>query len=117
MNSILNTFAILNAVFIITFIITTKYIYKMYNKPQIMAGFGILMGGLFLIYFLLLILISIMAVFEHRYLFLIMGIFLVIPFIVGQKATYEKLDLYSNLQLLSLFASLSLSLIFIKCNY
>lgn len=86
----------------------------MYNKPQLMAGCSILLVSLFLLYFLSIIIICISSLFEHRYSLLLLSLFMFIPFIIGKKATYEKLNLYSNLQIIALLASLSLSLAFIK---
>lgn len=114
MNLILTVFSILNLIFIILFILTTKIIFKMYNKPQLMAGCSILLVSFFILYFILITLISISALFEHRYALLLLSLFIFIPFIIGKKATYEKLNLYSNLQIIALIASLSLSLAFIK---
>lgn len=114
MNLMLTIFAILNLVFIILFILTTKIIFKMYNKPQLMAGCSVMLVVLFLFYFISIIVISLFAIFEQKYAITLLSLFLFIPYMIGKKATYERLGFYSNMQILALVASLSLSLALIK---
>ncbi len=114
MNLILQAFFVINLMFIATFVLGRCFVFKQKNNPNLTALFSIILGLLFVLYFISIISVVGIALFHHKYFAIFLLAFIPMPFIIGQKATYEKLRFYSNLQLAMFFASLLASYIIFK---
>lgn len=117
MNILLSVFAFINLGFILSYMVGQNFIFNKKNSPNVIAMFALLLSGFFILYFALIIAIVLYGLILHEYLTLFISVFLVLPFIIGKKASYSELNTYSNLQLLSLFASLFYSLFLIIKDY
>lgn len=113
MNLALSIFSSINLALIIVFIIATNFINRQ-QQPKLMAWYSILLAVLFLIYFIAILSVVIVSLFTQEYPVLSLILFVVIPFIIGKYASYERLSFYSNIQLLALFLSLFMALYFIN---
>lgn len=114
MNIALSIFSIINLILIVVFMIATSFVCNQKNRPGMLARYSIFLAVLFIIYFISIFSILVFALIEHKYLTLFMSMFLFIPFIIGKYVSYDKLRLYSNIQLFILFLSLFISLSMIK---
>jgi len=114
MNFMLLFFLIMNLLFISMFVIGRCFIFKPKQKPTLKAGFSLLLGFLFLFYFISILGVVGISLLHHKYLAISLLAFIAIPFIIGKKATYEKLHFYSNLQLIMFLVSLLASYVLIK---
>lgn len=113
-NTALIVFLAINIVFIILFLLGKEVIFKIKNNPNLIAGYALLLGVMFILYFLSIFFVVTISFISHKFLPLSLLGFVFLPFIIGKKVTYEKLDFYSNLQLAVFFASSILALIFLK---
>lgn len=114
MNLILMAFLAMNLIFIATFVIAKCFIFKLEQSAKLQAHFSLVLGFLFLFYFISIIGVVGISLLHHKYLPLCLIGFIVIPFVIGQKATYKKIRFYSNLQLAMFFLSLLASFLLIK---
>lgn len=114
MKLILITFLIINIIFIKSFILGRCFVFKQKGKPNLTAIYAVFLGVLFLLYFISIISVVAVSLMHHKYIALVLLAFIAMPFIIGQKATYEKLRFYSNIQLLMLFFSLIATFIILK---
>jgi len=114
LNLALVGFLLVNIVFIVLFVLGKEVVFKFKNNPKLTAGYSVVLGVLFLLYFLAIFGISLMAVLTHKYLPVSLLLSIFATFVIGQKVTYAKLSFYSNLQLLVFLGSLILGLIFLK---
>lgn len=109
MNLILYSFMAINLLFIIAFTLGRWFIFKQKNKPNLIAGYSVFLGMLFLAYFISILLVVGISLLHQKYFSLFLLIFIMMPFILGKKVTYKKLRFYSNLQLALFFVSLLIS--------
>ena len=72
-------------------------------SPKAKAHYGVLMGVVFAAYLILITIISFQAMWVRDWKILPLAAFLFAPFLIGKKASYETLTLWSNVQL-ALFA-------------
>lgn len=107
-------FLTINIVFIILFALGKEIVFKMKNNPNLTAGYALLLGVLFVMYFLAIFAVVIAAILSHKFLPISLLVFVFLPFVIGKKVTYEKLGFYSNLQLAAFFLSMIFGLIFLK---
>lgn len=117
MNTLLSIFAFTNLGFVISYLIGQNFIFNKKNSPNVVASYALLLSLFYIIYFILIIGIVLFGLISREYLTLLLVIFLALPFLIGKKATYKTLNLYSNLQLLSLFSSLFYSILLIIKDY
>lgn len=117
LNILLSVFTFTNLGFIISYMIGQNWIFYKKNSPRLVAAYALLLTIFLIIYFLLIAAIVLYGIIKHQYLTLLLSVFIALPFVLGKKATYETLNLYSNLQLLSLFISLFYALLLIIKNY
>lgn len=117
MNILLSIFAFTNLGFIISYMVGQNFIFNKKNSPNTVAMFALMLSVFFIIYFTLIIAIVLYALVLREYFTLLITVFLILPFLIGKKATYKTLNVYSNVQLLSLFASLFYSLLLIIRDY
>lgn len=117
MNSLLSIFAFTNLGFIVSYMVGQNFIFNKKNSPNVVASYALLLSVFFIIYFILIIGIVLYGLISREYWTLLLGVFLALPFLIGKKATYKTLNAYSNIQLLSLFASLFYSLLLIIKDY
>ncbi len=106
---------ILSNIFLIAgFVIGKLAMYKYENAVKFFAYFSVVMCILFVLYFISVLWFAISNLYfgnmPYAAIFLV---FLFLPFIIGRFASYEKIHLYTNIQILSLIVSLLLALSFI----
>lgn len=116
-NKLLSIFAFLNLGFILTYIIGQNFIFNKKINPNVVASYALFLSGFFVSYFILIVAILLFGLITKEYLTLLFGIFLALPFLIGKRATFKTLNVYSNIQLLSLFGSLFYSLLLIVKDY
>ena len=106
---------ILSNIFLIAgFIIGKLALYKYENAVKFFAYFSVVICVLFVLYFISILWFSISNLYFGNVVYAaIFPVFLFLPFIIGHFASYEKVHLYSNIQILTLIISLLLSLSFI----
>ncbi len=114
MNLIWYIFVVINLLFISAFVLGRCFIFKQKNRPNLTAGYSIFLGVLFLLYFVSILGVVGVSILHQEYFSIFLLVFIAAPFLIGEKATYEKLGFYSNLQLAMFFASLLVSYILIK---
>ncbi len=113
-NLALISFLAINIVFIVLFFVGKKFIFKIKSNPNLTAGYALLLGIMFVLYFLSVFVVVISSIVAHKFLPVILLVFVFLPFVIGKKVTYEKLNFYSNLQLVTFLFSLILGLVFLK---
>lgn len=106
MNLISNIFFAITLLFITAFILGRCFVFKQKNRPNLTAGYSILLGVLFLLYFISIIGFVGVSLLHQKYFSIFLLVFIAIPFVIGEKATYEKIRFYSNLQLAMFLVSL-----------
>jgi hypothetical protein len=114
MNLILNIFFAITLLFITAFIFGRFFVFKQKNRPNLTAGYSILLGVMFLLYFISIIGVVGVSLLHQKYFSIFLLVFIAIPFIIGEKATYEKIRFYSNLQLFMFLVSLFTAYFFNK---
>lgn len=114
MNTALIIFLTINAIFMLLFFTGKEFIFKIKNNPNLIAGYALLLGILFILYFFAIFSVVTVSVVSHKFPPAILLAFVFLPFFIGKKVTYEQLDFYSNLQLAIFFLSFALGLIFLK---
>ena len=103
-----------NILLILGFIIGKIVLYKTENAIKFYAYFSVVICVLFALYFLAIILFSISNLFTGNVIYsIVFPIFLLLPFIIGYFATYEKVHFYTNIQILTLIISLWIALSFV----
>lgn len=110
----LTGFLIINFIFIVLFVLGKEIIFKIKNNPNLTAGYALVLGFLFVFYFLAIFAVVLASIAAHKFLPVSLLLFVVFPFAIGRKVTYDRLIFYSNLQVLALFGSLILALSFLK---
>ena len=75
-------------------------------SPKVKARYGVILGVVFAAYLFLIAVISLHAAWARNFVALPLLIFLFIPFLIGKKASYETLSLWSNAQLAAFVGSL-----------
>ncbi|MDD3012221.1 MAG: hypothetical protein PHC34_00775 [Candidatus Gastranaerophilales bacterium] len=96
---------VINLILIAGFIFGKKII-KNQTTSEFNSKYGICLTIVFSAYLISLITIIIVAFMHNLYSFgLILSLFLISPFIIGNLATFEKAGFYVNIQILVLFAS------------
>ena len=106
MNLISISFYSISTIFIIMFIVGRCFIFKLDKKPNLKAKYSLFLVFVFLFYFLSIIVFVGSSLVQQQYFSLCLLVFIIIPFVIGKKATYEKLRFYSNLQIAVVFASI-----------
>lgn len=114
MNVALSVFSSINLMLIVVFAAAAGFVGHQKKIPQIMAFYSVFLAVLFLIYFISILFVGIAAISAKKYSTLCLLIFIFIPFIIGKYVSYEKLRIFSNIQLFVLFLSLFLALFFIN---
>jgi len=97
-------FISVNALLVVLFALAQYCIFKF--SPNVRARFGVILTVVFVLYLVLIAAVSIHAVWMRNFAALPLIIFLVIPFLIGKKASYETLSLWSNVQLAAFGGSL-----------
>lgn len=105
---------IVNFIFLVLFLLGKEIIFKVKNKPNLIAFYSVFLAVMFVIYFAAIFWVVLFAVAAQRILPVSLLLFVAFPFVLGQRVTYEKLNYYANLQILALFGSLILALSFLK---
>ena len=99
-----------NLLLIIGFVTGKIVLYKNENAVKFFAYFSVAICVLFAIYFISILWFSLGNLFSgHAVNSVIFIIFLFLPFIIGRFSTYEKVHFYTNIQILTLIASLILA--------
>lgn len=114
MNLILMSFVATNLLFMTFFVLGRCFIFKEDKNPNLRAHYAAFLGALLVLYFISIITVIAASAFHHSYLPIGLVAFIIAPFIIGNKARYEKLSFYSNVQLAMFFISLLASYILIK---
>ena len=103
-----------NIILIGGFIIGKILLYKFENKVKFMSVFTVFISVVFVLYFISIILFSLINLYNGNAVYAAMfPIFLFLPFIIGHFASYEKIQYYTNIQILTLIISLLLAFSFI----
>lgn len=113
-NCTLTAFAYFNILFIIFFMFGQYVIFKDKISPKFQANYALLLTTCFVIYFVMILALSVVGVVKQTHSLLLMLVFFLVPFIIGKSAKYKTLRIFSNLQLLFFFMSLfySVALLF-----
>jgi hypothetical protein len=91
---------------LITGLIFGKKIIKNQTKTEFNSKYGVCLAILFALYFITIIILTIIAFIHNLYFFgIILSLFLIIPFVVGNLSSFEKAEFFVNIQVLSLFLS------------
>ena len=99
---------ITNILLILGFVIGKIVLFKSEDAIKFYAYFSVITCILFALYFLAIILFSISNLFVGNIVYaMIFPIFLLLPFVIGHFATYEKVHFYTNIQILTLIILLS----------
>jgi hypothetical protein len=114
MNLILQIFMAINLTFILAFTFGRCFIFNQKLNPKLKSVFSIFLGTILVFYFISIIAVVGASVLHQKYIPICLLAFIPIPFIIGEKATYEKLELYSNMQLAMFFVSLFASYLLLK---
>ena len=110
------------SVFLLSFSLVAGFIIgkPFFNNKNVhlTSGYVFFLAILMVLYFLSILAFNILS-FNTKFFWcgLILLVFIAIPFIIGKIASYEKLNLYTNMQISAFYASFILSylfLIFIK---
>lgn len=107
-------FLAVNLIFIISFALGKWVVFKIKGYPNLIAGYALYLGVLFVVYFFSILAVVTSYTLVHRYLAILLLLFIFFPFWIGEKATYKKLDLYSSIQLLFLVLSFIFGIYLLK---
>ena len=103
-----------NIILIAGFVFGKLLLYKFENKVKFMSLFTVFISVVFVLYFLSIIWFSLSNLYSGNAVYAAMfPIFLFLPFIIGHFASYEKIQYYTNVQVLTLVISLLLAFSFI----
>jgi len=97
---------IINIILIPMLIINLIMTIKQLVDNKIRAKFVTLSFILLLIYFFLLIVVSICGTIKYNLIYLLFLLFVIIPFVLGRFVKYKSLTLYTCLHIVSLCLSL-----------
>ena len=99
-----------NLLLITGFVVGKIALYKNENAVKFFAYFSVAICVLFAIYFISIIWFALCNLFTPQAVYsVVLMIFLFMPFIIGRFATYERIHFYTNIQILTLIASLILA--------
>ena len=103
-----------NVLLIFGFLLGKLVLYRNENAIKFYAYFSVVISLLFALYFISILWFSLSNLYLGNAVYAaIFPIFLFLPFIIGHFASYEKVHLYTNIQILTLIISLLLALSFI----
>lgn len=103
-----------NVLLILGFLLGKLVLYRNENAIKFYAYFSVVICFLFALYFISILWFSLSNLYLGNAVYAaIFPIFLFLPFIIGHFASYEKVHLYTNIQILTLIISLLLALSFI----
>lgn len=109
---------VFNLILIFSFLVGKFFIFNSEKKVILASKYSIYIAVIFIIYFISIIAFDCLSfLYVHRNICyaLSLSIFLFTPFIIGNIAKYEKINFYTNIQILTLVISLILGiLIFLK---
>lgn len=110
MNSILFFSLILmlltNLLLAFSFVIGKYFIFKKENKVHLVSYYSIFIVVLFAIYMLTLAICGLSSLFiKHAQYGILLLVFIFFPFIIGIMSKYEKINFYTNIQILTLIFS------------
>ncbi len=116
MNLSLYSVIIINVVFLLALTLGKYLIFKKENRVHLAAKYSVFLATLFLFYFVGIFAVALNSLITGQYYELSLLLFVAAPFIIGKKATYEKINLYTNIQILTLMLSLFWSLALLYKN-
>lgn len=103
-----------NVILIAGFVFGKLLLYKFENKIKFMSLFTVFISVVMVAYFISIIWFSLSNLYNGNAVYAAMfPIFLFLPFIIGHFASYEKIQYYTNVQILTLVISLLLAFSFI----
>lgn len=114
MKLILIAFLLITLFLAKSFVFGRCFVFKQKQKPKLLAGYSLFLGVLLVAYFISIISVVGVLLFHHQYFSILLLSFIALTFVIGRKATYEKLRFYSNIQLVMFFASLLATYILVK---
>ncbi len=117
MSMILSVFAFLNLIFIVSYIIGQYFIFEKSKNPKLVAYFALYVAVLMGLYLLMLLFLMPVALIKQNFLVLPLFIAFIMTFVIGRWASYARLKMYTNMQLLTLFFSLFYSLLLLIKAY
>ena len=112
MNYLINFTLFIN-ILIIPLFFLDMILFEKIENPKKKGDFGSVVIFVLTFYLVAYLLIFGLGIYAMKLKYILAGIFIIIPFIIGRFANYEKLKFYSVLQLLSFIISLGY-LIFLK---
>lgn len=86
------------------FILGKSFVYKHVKNLKFVSRYSVFIGFLYLLHFASIIVFSIACWFSpisNAYAF-VFPLYLPIPFLIGKFSRYEKIDFYTNLQIIAL---------------
>lgn len=103
-----------NIILILGFIFGKLLLYKFENKVKFLSIFTVFISVVFVLYFISILWFSLSNLYNGNAVYAAMfPIFLFLPFIIGHFASYEKIQYFTNIQVLTLVISLLLAFSFI----
>lgn len=103
-----------NIILILGFIFGKLMLYKFENKVKFFSLFTVFISVVFVLYFISILWFSLSNLYGGNAVYAAMfPIFLFLPFIIGHFASYEKIQYFTNIQILTLVISLLLAFSFI----
>lgn len=112
MNYLINFTLFIN-ILIIPLFFLDMILFEKIENPKKKGDFGAFVIFILTFYLVSYLLIFGLGLYTFKLNYLLAGIFIIIPFIIGRFANYSRLKFYSVLQLLAFIASLGY-LLFIK---
>lgn len=108
------TLIISNLFLLVLFIIGKIVLIKREDALKFFSNFTVAVCILFLIYFMSIIWFSIQRpIVDMRGETFVFPVFILIPFIIGKLASYDRVHFYTNLQIFALIASLLFALLLV----
>ena len=105
---------ITNIILIFGFIFGKLLLYRFENRVKFLSLFTVFISVTMVAYFISIIWFSLRNLYNGNAVYAAMfPIFLFLPFIIGHFASYEKIQYYTNVQVLTLVISLLLAFSFI----
>ena len=105
---------IINILLIILLFVCYLYSNKEVVQPKLKAILGLYLCGIMIIYLFMLTFVGIYGIVVHKYKLLILFIFVFVPFVIGNFATYKTVAKYTFIQLFVALVNL-LFLFYLLC--
>ena len=106
MNIMLYLSIIANILLLLMFLVCYFYSLSKNVNLKIKSSLALFLCGTMIIYFICLLITSLYGLIIHKYIFLILLLFIAVPFVIGNYSSYKKMALYTFIQVVFLALSL-----------